>query len=66
MAATKTPKAATQAATQELFEVTLAKPHTHKRQRLQPGAKIEVDAVQKAYLEKHGIVGGKQEEVSNG
>ncbi|MBZ9665743.1 hypothetical protein H3221_013380 [Pseudomonas sp. LMG 31766] len=63
-----TTKKATKAETNkpDLVEVTLAKPHTHGRQRLQAGAKIEVTAQQKAWLEKQGVVGGQQEEVSNG
>lgn len=50
----------------ELVEVTLAKAHTHKRQALKAGDKIMVTADQKAWLEKHGIVGAKQEVASNG
>lgn len=50
----------------EKVEVTLAKPHTHGRQRLKAGDKIKVTAEQKAWLEKQGVVGGQQEEVSNG
>lgn len=50
----------------ELVEVTLAKPHTHNGRAHQPGDKIEVTADQKAWLEKLGVVGGKQEEVIHG
>lgn len=56
------PKASTtEEPTKELVEVTLAKPHTHGRQRLQAGAKIEVTAQQKAWLEKQGVVGTGQD-----
>lgn len=63
-----TTKKATKAETTkpDLVEVTLTKPHTHGRQRLQAGAKIEVTPAQKSWLEKQGVVGGQQEEVSNG
>ena len=50
----------------ELIEVVLAKAHIHKRQPYKAGDTIKVTADQKARLEKLGIVGGKQEEVSNG
>lgn len=50
----------------EKVEVTLAKPHTHGRQRFKAGDKINVTPEQKAWLEKHGVVGGQQQEVSNG
>lgn len=50
----------------EKVEVTLAKAHTHGRQRLKAGDKIKVTAEQKAWLEKQGVVGGQQEEVTNG
>lgn len=53
-------------ATTELLEVTLAKPHTHDGRAHQPGEKINVTADQKAWLEKLGVVGGKQEEVIHG
>ncbi|MEW6460376.1 MAG: hypothetical protein AB1459_04540 [Pseudomonadota bacterium] len=59
-------KAATKTEKPDLVEVTLTKPHTHGRQRLQAGAKIEVTAAQKSWLEKQGVIGGKQEEVTNG
>lgn len=44
----------------EKVEVTLAKPHTHGRQRLKAGDKIKVTAEQKAWLEKQGVVGTGQ------
>lgn len=50
----------------ELIEVVLAKAHIHKRKPCVAGDTIKVTAVQKAWLEKQGIVGGQQEEVSNG
>ncbi len=50
----------------ELVEVILAKAHTHKGQPLQAGHKIKVTADQKAWLEKHGVVGNQQENVTNG
>jgi hypothetical protein len=50
----------------EKIEVTLAKPHTHGRQRLKAGDKINVTAAQKTWLEKLGVVGGQQEEENNG
>lgn len=50
----------------ELIEVVLAKAHIHKRRPCKAGEKINVTADQKAWLEQHGIVGGQQEEVSNG
>jgi hypothetical protein len=49
-----------------LIEVTLAKHHTHKRQRLQPGAKLQVTAEQKAWMESQGLIGEPQEEQTNG
>lgn len=58
-----TTKKATKAETAkpDLVEVTLTKPHTHGRQRLPAGAKIEVTAQQKAWLEKQGVVGAVQD-----
>ena len=50
----------------ELVEVTLAKAHIHKRKPYKAGDTIKITADQKARLEKLGVVGGKQEEVSNG
>ncbi|MNZ06981.1 hypothetical protein D3C78_237460 [compost metagenome] len=50
----------------ELIEVTLAKPHTHNGRAHQAGEKIKVTADQEAWLERRGVVGGKQEEVNNG
>lgn len=58
---TKKTAAKAETAKQELVEVTLARPHTHGRQRLQAGAKIEVTAQQKAWLEKQGVVGTGQD-----
>lgn len=66
MAAPKTTKASNTETEQELVEVTLVKPHTHKRQRLQPGAKLTVTADQKAWMEARGLIGEPQEEQSNG
>lgn len=58
MAAPKTPKATNTEADQEkLIEVTLSKPHTHKRQRLQPGAKLHVTAAQKEWMESQNLIG---------
>lgn len=62
MAAQKPTKPAAAAGTeteteQPLIKVTLVKPHTHKRQHLQPGATLQVTAEQKAWLESQGIVG---------
>lgn len=58
-----TTKKATKAETakSDLVEVTLAKPHTHGRQRLQAGAKINVTTAQKAWLEQQGVVGAAQD-----
>lgn len=50
----------------EKVEVTLAKPHTHEGRPYQAGDKIKVTADQKAWLEKLGVVGGKQEDVTHG
>lgn len=63
-----TTKKATKAETTkpDLVEVTLAKSHIHGRQRCKAGDKIKVTAEQKAWLEKQGVVGGQQEEVTNG
>lgn len=60
-------KTATSAAPQsELIEVTLDKPHTHKRKPYKAGDKIKVTDAQKVWLSQHGLIGGKQEEVTNG
>lgn len=47
-------------------QVTLSKPHTHRGERLKAGAKIKVNATEKAWLEKRGIIGDEQEEVTHG
>lgn len=47
-------------------QVALNKPHTHRGERLNAGAKINVNAKEKAWLEKRGIIGGQQEEVTHG
>ena len=60
----KTPQAA--AAPPALVEVTLDKPHNHKGKPYKAGAKINVTEDQKAWLAQHGVIGGKQEEVTNG
>jgi len=49
-----------------LVEVVLDKPHTHKGKPCQAGDKINVTEDQKAWLTQHGVIGGKQEEVTNG
>lgn len=60
-------KSATSAAKQpELIEVTLDKPHEHARKQYTAGEKIKVTEDQASWLKKHGVIGGKQEEVSNG
>ena len=41
--------AAAQKKAPELFEVTLAKPHTHAGKELQPGQKIKVTARQREH-----------------
>lgn len=46
-------------------EVTLAKHHTHKRQRLQPGAKLTVTEDQAAWMKGQGLL-GEPEEQANG
>lgn len=52
--------------TMEPVEVILGKPHTHNGRAYQPGDTIKVTADQKAWLEKLGVIGGKQEGVTNG
>lgn len=60
-------KSATSAAKQpELIEVTLDKPHTHKRKPCKAGDKIHVTEDQKVWLTQQGLIGGKQEEATNG
>lgn len=49
-----------------LVEVTLDKAHTHKGKPFQKGATITVTPAQKAWLEARGVIGGKQEDVTNG
>lgn len=60
----KTTQAA--AAQPALVEVVLDKPHTHKGKPCTAGEKINVTEGQKAWLTQQGVIGGKQEEVSNG
>lgn len=60
----KTTQAA--AAQPALVEVTLDKPHTHKRKPCKAGDKIKVTEDQKTWLTQHGLIGGKQEDVTNG
>lgn len=50
----------------ELIEVVLVKAHTHKGQPLKAGEPIKVTADQKAWLQKHGVIGTQQEDVTNG
>lgn len=49
-----------------LIEVTLDKPHTHKGQPRKAGDKINVTVDQKTWLTQLGVIGGKQEDVTNG
>lgn len=60
----KTTQAA--AAQPALVEVTLDKPHTHKGKTYAKGEKINVTADQKTWLTQLGVIGGKQEDVTNG
>lgn len=59
----KAPVPASQAAE---VQVILNKPHTHRGEQVKAGAKINVNATEKAWLEKRGIIGGQQEEVTHG
>lgn len=60
-------KSATSAAQQpELIEVALDKPHTHKGKTYAKGEKINVTTDQKTWLTQLGVIGGKQEDVTNG
>ena len=54
------------AAQPALVEVVLDKPHNHKGKPYKAGDKINVTEDQKAWLQQQGVVGGKQEVVSNG
>jgi len=63
--AAKSKASADEEPTKELVEVTLSKEHTHKRQRLTAGDKIQVTPKQKEWLEGQGKVGAPKEEVSN-
>lgn len=58
----------TQAAAEQptLVEVVLDKPHTHKGKTYAKGEKINVTEDQKSWLTQQGVIGGKQEDVSNG
>lgn len=49
-----------------LVEVTLDKPHNHKGKPYKAGDKINVTEDQKVWLTQQGVIGGKQEEASNG
>lgn len=49
-----------------LTEVILDKPHTHKGKPCKAGDKINVSADQKTWLTQLGVIGGKQEDVTNG
>lgn len=49
-----------------LVEVVLEKAHEHAGKKYQAGTKINVTAAQKDWLTKQGVIGGKQEEQSNG
>jgi hypothetical protein len=59
----KTPVPASQVAE---VQVILNKPHSHRGGQFKAGEKINVNAKEKAWLEKRGIVGGQQEEVNHG
>lgn len=60
---TKEPVPAAQAAE---VQVVLNKAHTHRGEQLQAGAPITVNAKEKVWLEKRGLIGGQQEEVNHG
>lgn len=47
-------------------QVVLNKPHTHRGEQLKAGATINVNAKDQVWLEKRGLIGGKQEEVIHG
>jgi len=49
-----------------LEEVVLEKAHEHAGKKHKAGDKINVTADQKAWLTQQGVIGGKQEEQSNG
>ena len=49
-----------------LEEVVLKKAHEHAGKKHKAGDKIKVTADQKAWLTAHGVIGGQQEEQSNG
>jgi len=46
------------------FEVTLAKPHTHADEELEPGAKIKVTAEQRVWLIEAGVIENPTAETS--
>jgi len=60
---TKEPVPAAQAAE---VQVVLNKAHTHRGEQLKAGASITVNAKEKVWLEKRGLIGGQQEEVNHG
>lgn len=49
-----------------LEEVVLEKEHEHAGKKHKAGDKINVTADQKSWLTQQGVIGGKQEEQSNG
>lgn len=49
-----------------LIEVALDKPHNHKGKPCKAGDKINVTEDQKVWLTQRGVIGGKQEDVTNG
>lgn len=49
-----------------LVDVVLEKGHEHAGRKYPAGEIIKVTKDQKAWLEKHGVIGGKQQENSNG
>lgn len=51
---------------QALVEITLDKAHEHSGKPYKAGDKIKVTEDQKAWLTKHGVIGGTQKEQSNG
>jgi hypothetical protein len=56
-----------QAAAQQpaLVEVVLDKAHEHAGKQYKAGEKIKVTEDQKAWLVKHGVIGGQQKEQGN-
>lgn len=49
---------------QQLEKVKLIAPHKHAGVKLQAGDEIEVNAIEKAFLVKHGKIAGDQEAAS--